>query len=271
MALTATYDPVLSRIRLSADLLGETATRCVFWRTTNNFASYDTVRGGWPVTVTSQTATLDDYEWTPGVATTYRVQSYTSADLTAVATYNVTITQDLDAVWLKVPAAPYLNQPIDVSIRTEITRRSRGTAFDIVGRTMPVMVGDVRGSREFTLQLRTDDANGERNLDFLFASGEVLYLQNPSAMDQFPSGYYSAGDVTRSLPAEPERRVAPRRRYWDVPLVEVAIPGPDVVGPAYTWASVITDFSSWNAVIAANATWAALLQRTGAPSDVIVP
>lgn len=269
MALTATYDPVLSRIRLSADLLGVTAARCVFWRSTNNFASYDTVRGGWPVTVSGQNASLDDYEWTPGVATTYRVQSYTSANLTPVATYDVTITQDLDAVWLKVPAAPYLNTRVEVLDRGEITRRSRAGVFDVVGRSLPVMVGDVASSIAYTLSLITRTTADKTNLDYLFASGEVVYVQLPSTVDYIPGGYFSVGDTSR-VPFGKGGEVAPLRQ-WSVPLTQVAAPGPDVIGPVYTWTSVLADYPTWTALLAQNATWSALLQRTGTPSDVIVP
>lgn len=266
MGLTATYDPVLSRIRLSATLLGATATRCVFWRTTNGFVTYHTVRGGFPVPVSGQNASIDDYEWEPGVPLKYRVQSYTDADLTGVATYDVTITQDLDVVWVKVPAAPFLNQPVIVSDRSAVRRRSRAGVFDVVGRTLPVAVGDIASSRAFTLELLTQTAADETNLDYVFASGEVVFLHLPSTVEHFPGGYYSVGDVERETTLR-----ASARRVWSVPLTEVAAPGPDVIGPAYTWTSVLSDFATWNDVIAANATWNDLLQRTGTPSDVIVP
>lgn len=266
MSLTATYDPVLSRIRLSATLLGATATRCVFWRTTNAFASYVTVRGGWPVTVTSQNASLDDYEFVPGVSNQYRVQSYTGANLTPVATYDVFITQDLDVVWLKVPAAPYLNQPVTVADRSAVTRRSRAALFDVVGRTLPVAVGDIASSLAFTLELITETPSAERNLDYVFASGEVVFLQLPSTVEHFPGGYYSVGDVSRETTLR-----ASLRRVWSVPLTEVAQPGPAVIGPVYTIASMLAEYGTVTAVLAGNASIAALLQRTGSPSDVIVP
>jgi hypothetical protein len=266
VALTATYDGVLSRIRLSATLLGATATRCVFWRTTNGFVNYDTVRGGWPVEVTAQNASIDDYEWEPGVATTYRVQSYTDADLTAVQTYDVVITQDLTEVWLKVPAAPFLNQPVNVADRSEVTRRSRRGLFDIVGRSLPVMVGDVASSISYTLMLQTATAAEERDLDYLFASGEVVFLQLPSTVEYMPGGYFSVGDTSR-LPVSKVSAM----RTWSIPLTEVAAPGSDVVGSAYTWTSVLADYATWTTLAADNATWADLLERTGTPSDVIVP
>lgn len=265
MSLTATYDPVLSRIRLSATLLGATATRCVFWRTTSAFAQYVTVRGGWPVTVTSQNAHIDDYEFEPGVACQYRVVSYTAANLTPVATYDVFITQDLDAVWLKVPAAPFLNTSVVVVDHGSVGRRSRSGLFDVVGRTDPVMVGDVASSIAFSLQLLTETAAAERDLDFLFASGEVVFLQLPSTVEHFPGGYFAVGDVSR----EPTLRLSPRR-VWTVPLTEVAQPGPAVVGSTYTIASMLAEYATISAVIAGNATIADLLDRTGTPSDVIV-
>jgi hypothetical protein len=265
MALTASYDPVLSRIRLVADNLGATATRCVFWRTTTNFARYVTLRGGWPAPVTGGAARIDDYEFEPGLPMTYRVQSYTSTDLTAVATFDVVVTQDLDVVWLKVPAAPYLNRQVEVSVRTEVTRRSRGGVFDVVGRTYPVAVGDVRSSRQFTLQLRTETAAQERDLDYTLAAGEVIYLQAPSVMDQFPGGYYSVGDVARA----PEARYT-ERRVWVLPLTEVAAPGPAVIGSTYTISSMLAEYATITAVIAGNATINDLLERVASPSDVIV-
>lgn len=269
MGLTATYDPVLSRIRLSATLLGATATRCVFWRTTNGFINYDTVRGGFPVPVSGQNASIDDYEWEPGVPTKYRVQSYTDADLTGVATYDVTITQDLGAVWLKVPAAPYLNTPVRVLDRSEITRRSRAGVFDVVGRTLPVSVGDVASGKAYTLSLLTETAAEESNLDYLFASGEIVFVQRPAGVTYIPGGYWTVGD-TSSATLDKGGEVA-EYRQWTVPLSESAAPGSDVVGSAYTWTSVLADFASWSTELAANASWSALLQRTGTPSDVIVP
>jgi len=266
MSLTATYDGVLSRIRLAATLLGATATYAVFDRTEDGIV-YTTVRGGSAVTVTSQNASLDDYEWEAGTATTYRVRSYNASDLLQ-QTFTTSITQDLTQPWLKVPAAPYLNQPIQVMDISEVSRQSRAGVFPVVGRTYPVAVGDVMTALKFSLKLRTDTHTEGHDLDYLFASGEIVYLQMPSAsaFEHFAhSGYFVVGDVSRA----PVSMVSDMR-VWTVPLTEVAAPGADVVGSAYTWASTIAEYATWTDVIAGNATWSALLQRTGSPSDVIV-
>lgn len=264
MAITATYDGVLSRIRLSATLLGATATYAKFERTVDGIV-YTTLRGGSAAVVTSQNAAVDDYEWAPGVSTTYRVTSYNVSNVQQ-AQFTTSISQDLTSVWLKVPAAPFLNQPVTVADRSEVTRKSRSGLFDIVGRSNPVMVGDVASSIAYTLTLQTDTSAAESNLDYVFASGEVVFLQLPSTVQYMQGGYFAVGDVARG----PVSMVSLLRR-WNIPLTGVAAPGPEVVGSAYTWTSVVADFATWTAELAANATWADLLARTGTPSDVIVP
>jgi len=200
MAITATYDGVLSRIRLAATLLGASATYAKFERTVDGIV-YTTLRGGSAAIVTSQNAAVDDYEWAPGVA-----------------------------------------------------------------RSTPVMVGDVASSIAYTLTLQTDTPAAESNLDYVFASGEIVFLQLPSTVQYMQGGYFAVGDTSRG----PVNMVSTLRR-WNVPLTGVAAPGPEVIGSAYTWTSVVADFATWTAEIAANATWADLLARTGTPSDVIVP
>jgi hypothetical protein len=264
MALTATYDTVLGRVRVAASGLGGTATNCVIDRTTDSIR-YTVVRGGTSRPVAAGNASVDDYEFAPGVATTYRLRSYTAGGA-LVDTVTATITQDVDSAWLKVPSAPYLNMRVDVSVRLEIARRSRGGVFDVVGRTFPVAVGDIRGGREFTLPIRTQTAEEERALDYALATGSVVFLQVPFAEDQFPTGYYFVGAVSRA----PERRYT-SRRIWALELTEVAAPGPEVIGSTYTCASVLTDYATVAAMVAANATIADLLNRTASPSEVIVP
>lgn len=266
MSLTATYDATLSRVRLAATLLGATATYAMFERTVDGFIRTVTVRGGSAVTVASQNAAVDDYEFPAGVATTYRVTSYNAADVQQ-AQFTAAITQDLSSVWLKVPAAPFLNQAVTVAdLGSEIVRKTRETGFPIVGRNRPTSVGDVALGQDFTLLLLTETAAAARDLDYLFASGEIVFLHLPSAVEHFPGGYYA--------PQSPSRRSTLRlspRRLWTVPLEERAEPGPEVIGSAYTISSVLADYATISAMMAANATIADLLARTGTPSDVLVP
>lgn len=266
MALTATYDPVLSRIQLAATLLGASATYAVFDRTTNGGITYTTVRGGTAVTVSSQNAALDDFEFPAGIATTYRVRSYNVSNVLQ-QTFTVAITQDLTDVWLKVPAAPYLNRKVTVAFAGDRTRPARRAVFDIVGRSNPVAVSDIRSSLSFEARIRTFTSQEEETLDYVLQSGEILFFHLPLANKCMPGGYYSAGDVTWGPPSS---RARPER-IFAIPLTGVAAPGADVIATTYTWTSVLADYATWTAVLAGNATWSALMAHTGTPSDVVVP
>ena len=267
MSLTATYDSTLSRLRLAGTALGASATYAVFDRTADSGITYTTVRGGGAVAVVSQLANVDDYEFPPGVAVTYRVRSYNASNVLQ-QTFTVGATQDLTQPWLKVPAAPFLNQPVEIVTAQNQRRRTRTGVFDIKGRTNPIVVSDVMSSWQFDLLLLTRTVAARSNLDYLFASGEVLLLQLPFAeTGHVPDGYLSViGDVDQDRTL---RRSL--NRVWTVPVHQVAAPGPDVIGSSYTWQSVVADYASWTALLAANASWTALLARTGTPSDVIVP
>lgn len=178
-----------------------------------------------------------------------------------------TIAPTLTAVWLKSIARPFLNQAVQVIWAPAVvySRPARTGVFDIVGRTLPVAVSDVRTSRRWTLLLRTDDTAAAENLDLILASGDVLFLQAPPVCDMI-TGYIAVGDVTRE-----HHPLRPARVTWTLPVTEVAAPGPDVVGSTVTWQSVLNAYATWADVIADNATWADLLTLIGDPSEVIVP
>lgn len=99
MTLTLTMDTTLSRVRIAVDGLGDAAT-AVVERSTNG-VTWTAVRGGLAVPVSAGEARLDDYEFTPGVANTYRVRyaataTYVGAGAAAHAA-NDTVTPDLPA------------------------------------------------------------------------------------------------------------------------------------------------------------------------------
>jgi hypothetical protein len=264
MALNATYDPTLSRVRLLLTGANGAATHAVFERSTDAGVRWTTIRGGADVAISGGSASRDDYEFEPGVPLLYRVRTY--AGVTSYDAFTAPITQDLDQVWLKVPAIPFLNTPVVVVAVGPISRRSRGGVLDVVARNYPVQVGDVRSMRAFDLQILTETAAEERDMDARISTGDVVFLQSPAAVESVPEGYFSVGDVTR----DSTLRLSPRK-VWTLPLIEVAAPGPDVIGPAYTCASVLAEYVTVTAMLAENATILDLLSRTGTPSEVLVP
>jgi hypothetical protein len=176
------------------------------------------------------------------------------------------ITPTITEPWLKSVARPFLNQPVTFGGDTfAMERPARRGVFDVVGRSLPVAVSDVRSSRRYSLILRTETDSDATDLDLLFASGDVLYLQHDGDC-VVPSGVYlSVGDTIEAFPSPPDEL-----RFWSVPVVEVAPPGPDVVGAAATYQTLLSTYATYADVLAAHATYASILELIGDPTEVIV-
>lgn len=174
------------------------------------------------------------------------------------------ITPTLDAVWIKSISRPFLNRPVTVVDVSEIGRPARNGIFDVVGRSYPVAVTDVRGSRRYALTALTETVEDAEAVDLVLASGDPVFIHVPAAQN-VPGGYAVIGDTSET------RFGGQDPRLFVMPMTEVAAPGPDVVGATVEWASIIADFATWADVIAAFPTWADVLEYVGSPSDVIVP
>lgn len=267
MALTATYDSDLSRVRLSADSLGASATYAYVWRSLSPvFNPYVTVRGGDHIAVSGGQLLLDDYEFEVGVPMYYAVQSYDAAGAVQFAYQAGPLTVDLTGVWLKVVARPFLNRQVVVQSVSAISRRSRGGVFDVVGRSFPVAVSDVRGAHQYTLSVLTETDTEREDIDALLASGEPVFVHVPAAETKLRGGYYVIGDSTEEAPGR-----LSTRRIFDLPLTEVAAPDATIVGATSTWQTVLDNYATWADLIADKATWADVLELVGDPSEVIVP
>lgn len=258
MSLVATFDPLLSRVRLAATAL-DPAPTALFERSPNG-VRWTTVRGGTAVTVTgSDTAALDDYEFAPNALNHYRVTA--GADV-----YTTTVTPAQDTVWFKSIIRPFLNRAVSVVDHGDITRPARNGVFPILGRSMPIAVTDVRLARQWQMTVKADSVSDADALDLVFASGDPLYIQVPPDSRDIPGGYVVVGDTTRTRYGH-----VSARRWFDLPLTEVAPPGPDVVGNTVTWESLVAEFGSWTAVLAAFGTWADVAEYVSSPDTVIVP
>ena len=193
-----------------------------------------------------------------------RVWSTAFARIINSVTANTTPT--LTTAWLKSIARPFLNQQIEFGgDQLLIQRPPRGGVFNIVGRSLPVAVSDVRGSRRYAVVLRTETAEQAENLDTLFASGDVLFTHGSQC--RVPSGVYWFVGMVEELEPVPEDPW----RLTSAEVVEVAAPGPDVVGATSSWQTVINTYATWTDEIVAKASWSALMELVGDPSEVIVP
>lgn len=183
---------------------------------------------------------------------------------------SASITPTIDGVWLKDVSKPFLNRKLGcIPNQSPITRRARNGIFDIVGRSFPVAVTDVRGSREFAVEVITQTTQEREELDLILATGDTFFFQSPPG-DPFPTVYAAVNDTSERRPLR-RRDCGNDWRVFTLPLVEVAAPSPDVVGSLGTWQTVVNTYATWSAVLAAHTTWASLLTLVGSPSEVIVP
>lgn len=257
MSLSATLDPILSRVRLAGTALDE-GTTALFERSKNNLY-WTTVRGGSAVSISgSDTADLDDYEFVPNAVNYYRVTA--GSDV-----FTTTITPSQSGVWFKSITRPFLNRAVEVVDYNDISRPARNGVFEVIGRSYPVAVTDVRSSRRWTYEVKTETVVDADALELVFASGDPLYVQTDGVHD-IPGGYVVVEDMTRS-------RFGHRstRRHFTLPVIEVAPPASDVVGATSTWETLVAEFGTWADVLAAFGTWADVAEYVADPSVVIVP
>lgn len=258
------YDVQLSRVRVTASSLPAGTTTARVDRSLDGI-TWTTVRGALELAVSagSLERPADDYEFVADELNTYRVTSYDAAGLELGAETG-TITPALAEPWLKVIARPFLNRPVVVQDYSDVERPARAGVHEVVGRSLPVVVSDVRGSRRFELVLVTETPAQARELELALSTGDPVFLHVPADCD-VPAGYLAVGDVAWSRPS---RRSV--RRLFVLPVTEIAAPGPDVVGATSTWTTVLGAFATWQEMIAAKATWADVLELIGNPEDVIV-
>jgi hypothetical protein len=179
----------------------------------------------------------------------------------ATLTQSNSITPTLDGVWFKFLARPFLNTPVDVYGDVNVTRRARNAVFDVVGRTVPVAVTDVRSGREFPLSVKTMTSESHSRLDFAVLGGDPVFVHAPPGTP-VPTMYAVIGDTSDDQPV-------PGTHLWTLPLTEVAAPAPEIVGATITYQGVVNAYASYQAVLDDEASYADLLTLIGDPADII--
>lgn len=183
-----------------------------------------------------------------------------------VSRETTTITPVTGSVWIKNPQRPSQNFAATVTDISDITRPSRVGVFEIVRRTLPVVVTDVQGSRRFALTITVDNLADAVAMDQKLATGNILLIQAPAANCVVPTMYAAiTGDVRQYRNSK-----RTTRRYFEIPLTECAEPGNTTAGDTILWSDVIATYATWADVIAAKATWSDLIDSIGTGS-VIVP
>jgi hypothetical protein len=195
-----------------------------------------------------------------GITATFPISAYMAEDITTVTpTFG-------NRVWLKNVMYPSQNVMVDVVAIGDTSRPSRGGVFEVVGRTMPVPVTDLQGSRRLTIRITVPTIAEANEMDERLATGQPLFLQAPSADHQVPTMYAVLDGINMSRGAAHNST----RRFFDLQLIECAEPGASVNGDTITWSDVVAQYATWADVIAANINWTHLLNSV-ATGNVIVP
>lgn len=176
-----------------------------------------------------------------------------------------TVTPTESRIVIKNVGRPSLNFYPEITRVSPIKRRSRTGTFDVLGRTLPVVVTDKQGSREFELAIDVDGFDSISDADLRLSSGEPLYIQMPPGDYFVPTCFITLGDILLEQDA-----VGSESMSYVLPMVEVAEPAATVYGDTYIWADVINDYASWTATLAGATTWSNLIDKVGS-AEVIVP
>lgn len=165
--------------------------------------------------------------------------------------------------WLKFLHRPFLNTVVEPYGELNVTRRSRSGTFDVVGRSYPVSVTDLKGSRQFDLQLKTLTTEDHDRLDLVLSGGDPVFLHAPPT-SPLPTLYADIGDVSDESPV-------PGTHFFKLPLTEVVAPGADIVGATSTYQTIVNNYVSYSEVLSEFADYQEVLEEVGQPSDIVVP
>lgn len=193
-----------------------------------------------------------------GAALALRKADYVTQD-------TASLTPTPTSVWLKNPSRPSLNTPLTVTDWSDITRPARTGVIDVIGRTMPVAVTDVQGSRRMTLTITTTNLADAADMDKRLATGEPVFLQAPNASCPIPTMYAVIGVTAQSRNSK-----RTTRRYFDLPLIEVAAPASVVAGDTILYADLPTTWATYADVLSSKATYSDLIDSIST-AVVIVP
>ena len=216
------------------------------------------VRLGDPVTLDgSGQAVLLDYESWFGSATTY------TATTAGGSIDSSSVSLDVPDIWLRHPGVPSLSQKIDFQGEGDPVRPVAQSVFEPLGRTVPIVVSDgQRKSKRGDLTIRTKNDTEQANLLGLVDDVTPLLLDVPPGKGfgaDLTHQYLSIGDLT--VRRRIEGYYPDPNRIWSGPYIVVGRPAGGIVSQR-TYATLINDFATYQAVKTRYATYTAVL--TGA-------
>lgn len=258
------YSPGLARVQVSLTAAGgvPAGTTGTVERSLDQIR-WVAVQGAQGLTHEEDPRPVDDYTFAPGVVNHYRLRLEAVGSTVAIYTDSVTA-PDIDAVWVKNVAFPFLNLTVVVADYGDVQRPARGAMFDVVGASDPVAVTDVRGSRNYDLQVLTASIADAEEFDQVLSQGGVVYVQTPEDCD-VPDGHYRVGDTTQARMARKSKR-----RVFTLPLTGVRPPAGSVVGVTITCQAVANRYATCQDLFDTGMTCDQVLDLVADPEDLVV-
>lgn len=206
-------------------------------------------------------ASVQDFEAPLAVSVTYVL----NADGVDVATSNaVTLTATDSTFWIKHPSIASYNLQVQVVSVDSVIRSARVlNTVNVLGRSTPIVITDVRQARKGSMVIHTDDAAGQTAVLNLFDNGEALFFQAPPTFG-FPDMYFVAGDLEEVWEGGTGTDYT---HTWHFPFTEVAQPATQTNITALNSWTLVVNFGSWNNVLNKRATWLDVLNNPWTESD----
>lgn len=166
--------------------------------------------------------------------------------------------------WLMNPQRPGQNIRIEVVGFSEYGQTGKTGIFEILGRSVPVVVTDTMQSEEFTFDIDALNKQTAKEIAQRLALGETMYLLSGDPSNDVDTVYFSTLSFTRTIDA--------LKSSWTLTVSArvTGQPAPAVYGSTYVWSDVPTDYATWSAVVAdpQNTSWSNLVDKVS--TDVIV-
>ncbi|GAA3018413.1 hypothetical protein [Streptomyces fulvorobeus] len=259
--LAAIPDVIPDRYGVSVALQGLTAGGYTYWGLwrVGGDGTMTAVRGSsgdlTKVAITGDVAVVEDYEAPLGVEVRYYVKLWTTTAYRSTMSLPIVVPEPHPTeIVLKDPGLPARQTTAVVSKggQPTWTRRARQGVNPVRGRARPIIISDMRTSREGTMTLITETSEDLAAMWWLLEPGNALLIQWPSLWGE-TDVYVSVGDVAEAPVVEYAEY---RDRTWTVPLTEVDRPIGGATGSAgRTWQSVTTEHSDYLDVLTTYASW----------------
>lgn len=205
----------------------------------------------------ASTIYLEDYEAPVDQRVFYRARWYDEngvmSDEVTTKTVTAPTIEDGSYVWVKAPGTPAMNTKVMMAENPTWEMAGRAAHYQVIGRSAPVVISEVRSSRSGKMKIRIEDWEVNDAARRLLASGLPILVQAQPGHGIDGNLYLAVGNVTYA----PEQWNATLPGWlWELDVTEIDRPVGGLQGSAgRTWQDVLDEFETWDEVFATYGTW----------------